>query len=773
MFKPTGPINNLKIADEEENAYFNLDGSKNQNYKPPGLEKEKSIPGSIQPLSPRRPGMRMQPSSRIFTDPQAFADYQAKSRFLQYGIQTGDQWDYAGTNQYSRMPRGQETSAKAISYGTNYTVPGNAPSVAPPQQSSTINPTKSKMNLGGPNKPQEKIITGHPFLTTPEKSEKIDEWTKKVQGIDKNQLAFIRGIGNTESGFRKSEATTDRYNKASNNANVRKYGWKGKDYGYYQTNQLDVDYLTRKLMKNENMSREEAMNISQHLHGGGKPGTSTVAQQTYAAHKLLQHRYPTQYKALTSGDPKAFEAARRKMSGYWFGLKDAPQKARAAWANRNKDLLEQFPEMAKELGTKELPENVRIGLGTEGQTQQKLATINQSSKMSLGGLMPNASNQKINEKKESTTSDDNSDFNNAVNVISAVASGQTDIRDKTIEKALSTLNMHERRNRTDLIKYLKGGGQNIDPARTAWCAAFVNATLKYQGIEGVTGNSKFIANKFLKWGVKKELNDLAKGDVLVQHRNKGYGRVGGHVGFATGEKRTHKGKLQLEMLGGNQSHKTTKKWVNASAVAIRSAPQMDSKTDENVNTNTFVASDYLNADRLRQVKESGSHMMGLGINQTNQQQTPQPVPAGPSVTTTALPAATPKKPIEAAPPGIGPVEKKEPVKTDLKPRVMEGTSLIKGKAVEVPKMEGTSYAGPSTQSEADTATERRMDQQEGKSDPQKSAPEAAPPGRGSSSKATTQPSSSATSHPYSSPESESSPSDSEAGRGSYSTRCWV
>jgi hypothetical protein len=160
----------------------------------------------------------------------------------------------------------------------------------------------------------------------------------ELSKINTCQLAFIRGVGATESGFRMKEAYSERYNKSTNNVNVRKYGTKGGDYGYYQTNGFDVEEAIRLGVPK---------NIAIHLNGGGKGGISTIAQQTRAMHEYLLRKYPEVYEALKLGGTQAFETARKKMFNHWFGLKDSPAVARAQFKKAGHTAAQIFPEVYK------------------------------------------------------------------------------------------------------------------------------------------------------------------------------------------------------------------------------------------------------------------------------------------------------------------------------------------------------------------------------------------------------------------------------------------
>ena len=105
--------------------------------------------------------------------------------------------------------------------------------------------------------------------------------------------------------------------------------------------------------------------------------------------------------------------------------------------------------------------------------------------------------------------------------------------------------MHERQNRAELRELV-----GVDPVRTEWCAAFVNAILEIEGIPGSESVSEnpLMARSFLKWGSPINPQDIKRGDIVVFPR----GREGwkGHVGFYVG--RHSSGKWII--LGGNQQN---------------------------------------------------------------------------------------------------------------------------------------------------------------------------------------------------------------------------
>ena len=99
--------------------------------------------------------------------------------------------------------------------------------------------------------------------------------------------------------------------------------------------------------------------------------------------------------------------------------------------------------------------------------------------------------------------------------------------------------MHAHKDRSTLRNLME-----IDPARIAWCAGFVNAILDKVG---VAGTDSLQARSFLNWGTATR--SPKEGDVVVFSR--GRSREAGHVGFYVGEE-TVDGVRYILVLGGNQ-----------------------------------------------------------------------------------------------------------------------------------------------------------------------------------------------------------------------------
>jgi uncharacterized protein (TIGR02594 family) len=118
-------------------------------------------------------------------------------------------------------------------------------------------------------------------------------------------------------------------------------------------------------------------------------------------------------------------------------------------------------------------------------------------------------------------------------------SGQTSA--DLITTAESVLGLDENKQKDVLATFLSAGGVEIDPSQTAWCAAFVNATLTKTGLDG-TGALN--ARSFLDWGT--EITSPQLGDVVVLSR--GDNPAQGHVGFFKG----FDADGNILILGGNQ-----------------------------------------------------------------------------------------------------------------------------------------------------------------------------------------------------------------------------
>lgn len=111
-----------------------------------------------------------------------------------------------------------------------------------------------------------------------------------------------------------------------------------------------------------------------------------------------------------------------------------------------------------------------------------------------------------------------------------------------LDLAAKQLGLNERDQQAAIQDYLTTGGVNLDPATTAWCAAFVNSTLTQAGMKGTGSN---LARSFMDWGQATEKPN--EGDLAVFSRGDPNGPYG-HVGFFKG----YDDNGNILVLGGNQ-----------------------------------------------------------------------------------------------------------------------------------------------------------------------------------------------------------------------------
>ena len=122
-------------------------------------------------------------------------------------------------------------------------------------------------------------------------------------------------------------------------------------------------------------------------------------------------------------------------------------------------------------------------------------------------------------------------------------------QDNPTIKAIQYVGLTERTDRQELKEYT-----GVDPVRTEWCAAFVNAVLDETGIEGSASVSDYplTARSFLQWGTK--VTTPEPGDIVVFPR--GNSSWQGHVGFYLKTIQVS-GVDYYMILGGNQNNKVS------------------------------------------------------------------------------------------------------------------------------------------------------------------------------------------------------------------------
>jgi uncharacterized protein (TIGR02594 family) len=117
-------------------------------------------------------------------------------------------------------------------------------------------------------------------------------------------------------------------------------------------------------------------------------------------------------------------------------------------------------------------------------------------------------------------------------------------------KGFRYINFTETTNRAELKELM-----NVDPKRTEWCAAFVNAVLEESGIPNNNDHKyPLTARAFLDWGISVSKENIEPGDLVVFPRGNQVWQ--GHVGIFIKEANID-GVKYYYILGGNQSNRVS------------------------------------------------------------------------------------------------------------------------------------------------------------------------------------------------------------------------
>lgn len=183
--------------------------------------------------------------------------------------------------------------------------------------------------------------------------------------------------------------------------------------------------------------------------------------------------------------------------------------------------------------------------------------------------------------------------------------------EKAYELAGRQLGMNENEQRDALKKYMSDGGVGLDPAVTAWCAGYVNASLAQAGMQGTGSN---MARSFMNWGTG--VSDPRKGDIAVFSRGDPKGPYG-HVGFFEGYDKDG----NIIVLGGNQNDAVSRQTYAAERLlgfrrydSSSSAPGADKEQAAAVLQNTPTVPGPRTSAIVPQVEdEAGQQAISKGI----------------------------------------------------------------------------------------------------------------------------------------------------------------
>ena len=160
-----------------------------------------------------------------------------------------------------------------------------------------------------------------------------------------------------------------------------------------------------------------------------------------------------------------------------------------------------------------------------------------------GGMTGPENNDEGDDLSLSSFREGSSNLTQALTTGGFVGDGDYTDAETPAEVAAAFVGFQEEEHKNVLSSFIKNAvGTNLDPSKTAWCAAFVNAAL---GATGREGTGALNARSFLNWGTP--VQNPQEGDVVVFSRGDPNGWEG-HVGFYVGE--TEDGRIKV--LGGNQ-----------------------------------------------------------------------------------------------------------------------------------------------------------------------------------------------------------------------------
>lgn len=121
-----------------------------------------------------------------------------------------------------------------------------------------------------------------------------------------------------------------------------------------------------------------------------------------------------------------------------------------------------------------------------------------------------------------------------------------------LNDAKSLLGKNEVPDRAEIKQFLADGGQDLDPHKSAWCAAFVSAALHKHGLPipdvvrpGTETGPGNVAGDYRTWGSAVDPKSIQAGDVIVAND-------GSHVGFAEGPVRQGRNGPEVKIIAGNE-----------------------------------------------------------------------------------------------------------------------------------------------------------------------------------------------------------------------------
>lgn len=232
---------------------------------------------------------------------------------------------------------------------------------------------------------------------------------------------------------------------------------------------------------------------------------------------------------------------------------DDPAGWQAAIDNAKRQIADAESHIAVEAGLRDAAERIkRMYDGPEGlieRTRQRL--VNEHATQAVIEAQTRALAKQRDAEVEAANARDKKPAKNAGGT--AIFNDQID---RFFDIAAKYRGMSESKDRLTLKSFLG----DVDPEKTKWCAAFVNAVLAAGGVDG-TGS--LAAKSFLNYG-KDDTSSPQRGDIVVLRTS-----AGEHVGFLD----SIAANGSVSVLGGNTSNKVGTATYSASSVlGVRRPP---------------------------------------------------------------------------------------------------------------------------------------------------------------------------------------------------------
>jgi N-acetylmuramoyl-L-alanine amidase len=210
-----------------------------------------------------------------------------------------------------------------------------------------------------------------------------------------------------------------------------------------------------------------------------------------------------------------------------------------------------------------------------------------------------------------------------------------------LANAKSMLGKNEVPDHDELMQYLHDGGQDLDPHKLAWCAAFVSASLQKAGLPvptQVVKDSAFgggaLAGNYKTYGSAVDPTAIQAGDILVAND-------GSHVGFAEGPVRQGPNGPEVQMIAGNEKDTSGQyapgSYTNPATGAVANRAQVGMVGERWVPVSQYTARRYEPAEQTGQQQQAPP--VASAAAPASSAAAPAPSEAAPAPAATSSPSA--------------------------------------------------------------------------------------------------------------------------------------